>query len=212
MIVLQNLITTNHRRSAKSKYDRILLRFRVELGHAWFERVCFSCETCALLCGNCHVSKGKLFSLVNSHTAIYVLKRLPLGTWQFPHSNAYVSHEKHIHVRVTGVQAQSETVVIELNVVTKRIRWYHVNRVRVVRLFVAKPAQQFGHVMCVYDFENNQIPKKWIMILNLHGMTEQWVWVFVECQMSRIKNHCWLKLKTFTSRQFDKIKHKTYSE
>ena len=42
-----------------------------------------------------HVSKGKLFSLVNGHTAIYVLKSLPLGTWQFPHSNAYVSHEKH---------------------------------------------------------------------------------------------------------------------
>ena len=73
----------------------LLLRFRIELGHAWFERVCFSCETYALLCGNCHVSKGKLFSLVNGHTAIYVLKSLPLETWQFPHSNAYVSHEKH---------------------------------------------------------------------------------------------------------------------
>ena len=42
-----------------------------------------------------HVSKGKLCSLVNGHTAIYVLKSLPLETWQFPHSNAYVSHEKH---------------------------------------------------------------------------------------------------------------------
>ena len=42
-----------------------------------------------------HVFMGKLCSLVNGHTAIYVLKSLPLETWQFPHSNAYVSHEKH---------------------------------------------------------------------------------------------------------------------
>ena len=37
----------------------------------------------------------KLFNLVNGHTAIYALKNLSLETWQFPHSNAYVSHEKH---------------------------------------------------------------------------------------------------------------------
>ena len=48
-----------------------------------------------LLCGHCHVSKCKLFSLVSGHTAIYVLESLPLETWQFPHSNAYVLHEKH---------------------------------------------------------------------------------------------------------------------
>ena len=36
-----------------------------------------------------------LYTLVNGHTAIYVLKSLPLETWQFPHSNANVSHEKH---------------------------------------------------------------------------------------------------------------------
>ena len=39
---------------------KLLLRFRIELEHAWFERVSFSCETYASLCGNCHVSKGKL--------------------------------------------------------------------------------------------------------------------------------------------------------
>ena len=41
------------------------------------------------------LSKDKLCSLVNGHTAIYGLKSLPLETWQYPHSNAYVSHEKH---------------------------------------------------------------------------------------------------------------------
>ena len=88
-------------------------RFRIELGHAWFERVCFSCETYALLCGNCHTSKGKLCSLVNGHTTIYILKSLFLETWQFPHSNACASREKHTRSNhACPFQAQSETVVL----------------------------------------------------------------------------------------------------
>ena len=54
-----------------------------------------------------------VWSMVIGHTAIYILKSLPLETWQFPHSNAYVSREKHTRSNhACPFQAQSETVVL----------------------------------------------------------------------------------------------------
>ena len=69
------------------------------------KRLCCYAETAM------HVSMGKLCSLVNGHTAIYVLKSLPLETWQFPHSNAYVSHEKHTRSN-HACPSSTEAVVI----------------------------------------------------------------------------------------------------
>ena len=76
-----------------------------------------------LLCGNCHVSKAKLCSLVNGHTAIYVLKSLPLETWQFPQSNAYVSHEKHTrsnHACPSSIRKRSNLADILQNLAAKK--------------------------------------------------------------------------------------------
>ena len=126
--------------------------------HAWFERVCFSLETYALLCGNCHVSKGKLFSLVidspgtrclyfysygkrhvvqrkqtrenvcdlclNVNSRMTKLKSLPLETWQFSHSNAYVSSEKHTrsnHACPSSIRNRSTLPWIYINLYRRLI-------------------------------------------------------------------------------------------
>ena len=98
--------------------------------------MCFSCETYALLCGNCHVSKGKLFSLVNGHTAIYVLKSSPLETWQFPHSNAYVSHKKHTrsnHACPSSIRNRSIFLLLQ------NLMWMLLNDMMHVRAMFCNP-------------------------------------------------------------------------
>ena len=72
---------------------------------------------------NCHVSKDKLYSLLNGHTAIYVLKSLPLETWQFPHSNAYVLHEKHTrsnHACLSSIRNRSNLADILQKLAAKK--------------------------------------------------------------------------------------------